>query len=147
MIRWFIILLLALGLCACEKADPEFQKTEIESLLTQQVEAWNAGDIPGFMVPYENSENLIFTSSATIRKGFKETFERYQAAYGEKGEMGKLAFEILDTRILHGKSAVVLGSWKLTETPKAGEGLFSLVLTHGAEGWKIIHDHTSLKKQ
>jgi ketosteroid isomerase-like protein len=39
--------------------------------------------------------------------------------------------------------AVVLGRWRLTETPNAGSGVFSVVLERRPEGWRIIHDHTS----
>jgi ketosteroid isomerase-like protein len=37
----------------------------------------------------------------------------------------------------------VLGRWRLTDTPVAGGGVFSVVLTRTADGWKVVHDHTS----
>jgi len=39
---------------------------------------------------------------------------------------------------------VVLGRWVLTGTEHAGRGVFTLVLERRPEGWRIIHDHTSL---
>jgi hypothetical protein len=39
--------------------------------------------------------------------------------------------------------AVVFGRWRLTETPEAGSGVFSVVLEHRSEGWKVVHDHTT----
>ena len=139
----FLLLLLATG--ACNPKTQDTADSDIRALLAQQAKSWNQGDIPGFMAAYENSENLIFTSGSNVRTGFKETLERYQASYGDKGAMGRLDFEVLDIRVMHPSSAVVLGSWKLTETPKSGEGIFTLVLFQGANGWKIIHDHTSIK--
>ena len=38
----------------------------------------------------------------------------------------------------------MLGRWKLTDTPNAGAGVFSLGFQRTSAGWKIIHDHTSL---
>ena len=43
----------------------------------------------------------------------------------------------------HAFAAIVLGRWKLTETPNAGSGVFSVVLERRPEGWRVIHDHTS----
>jgi ketosteroid isomerase-like protein len=40
--------------------------------------------------------------------------------------------------------AVALGHWQLTQTPKAGEGVFTLVLAKVDGRWGIVHDHTSL---
>ena len=145
MVRFlpFLLLLLATGACKPEATDTV--EKDIRALLAQQAKSWNQGDIPGFMAAYENSENLIFTSGSKVRTGFKETLERYQASYGDTEAMGRLDFEVLDIRVMHPSSAVVLGSWKLTETPKSGEGIFTLVLVHDKNGWKIIHDHTSIK--
>ena len=32
-----------------------------------------------------------------------------------------------------------------TDTPQAGEGVFSLVFLDSGDGWRIVHDHTSAK--
>jgi ketosteroid isomerase-like protein len=57
--------------------------------------------------------------------------------------MGHLDFEILDVRGLGDDGAVVLGRWRLTDTPEAGAGVFSLAFLRTGEGWRIVHDHTS----
>ncbi len=36
--------------------------TEITQLLKDQDEAWNRGDLEGFVRPYEDSGNLVFVS-------------------------------------------------------------------------------------
>jgi ketosteroid isomerase-like protein len=59
--------------------------------------------------------------------------------------MGSLAFEILDVRGLGADGAIVLGTWTLTETPKAGSGVFSLGMLRTPAGWRIVHDHTSAR--
>lgn len=116
------------------------------AVLEEQREAWNAGDLDGFLAGYERSEALLFTSGAKIRRGFEETREKYLARYGSAREtMGELRFEILDVRALGSCSdaAIVLGRWQLTETPEAGSGVFSVILERQGESWRIVHDHTS----
>jgi ketosteroid isomerase-like protein len=115
-------------------------------VLEQQREAWNAGDLDGFLAGYEQSDALLFTSGAKIRRGFEETREKYKARYGDAREtMGVLSFEILDVRPLGACSdaAVVLGRWGLSETAQAGSGVFSVILERREGSWRIVHDHTS----
>lgn len=141
-------LLLALAPLACAPEEPAFEAADraaIESLLADQAAAWNRGDLDGFMAGYEHSEQLVFTSGAQIRRGWQSTYDKYQQRYGSgtESDMGKLAFEIIEVRPLGGDGAVVLGRWELTETPQAGRGVFSLATLRTAEGWRIVHDHTS----
>jgi beta-aspartyl-peptidase (threonine type) len=125
-------------------------RAAIHRLLQAQAEAWNRGDLDGFLVPYEPSDALVFTSGAQIRRGFTQTRDRYRQRYlaheGDEASpehMGKLAFEVLDVRLIGTQGAVVLGRWELTHTPKAGHGVFTLVLERTAATWRIVHDHTS----
>jgi len=93
---------------------------------------------------YVKSEALVFTSGGNIRRGWDETFRKYKAKYGsDPSTMGTLGFEILGVQSLGADGAIVLGRWKLTNTPVAGGGVFSVALERTAEGWKVVHDHTS----
>jgi ketosteroid isomerase-like protein len=58
--------------------------------------------------------------------------------------MGHLDFEILSIQPLGADGAIVLGRWRLTQTPNAGAGVFSLALARTPNGWRVVHDHTSL---
>ena len=123
-----------------------FDAGAVTAVLERQREAWNAGDIEGFLAGYERSEALLFTSGAQVRQGFAVTRDRFRARYGESREtMGTLRFEILDVRGLGAcaDAAIVLGRWGLTETPEAGSGVFSVILERHGEAWEIVHDHTS----
>lgn len=117
----------------------------VEGVLAGQQAAWNRGDLDAFLRGYEPSEALLFTSGGAIRRGFAETRDRYRERYGSRGaeSMGTLALEVLDIRALGRDGAVVLGRWRLTETEAAGAGVFTLVFLRTAEGWRIVHDHTS----
>lgn len=124
---------------------PQSLQEAIRHLLLSQVEAWNRGDLEGFMRGYWNSPELTFYSGTTITKGWAPTLARYKQRYQSEGrEMGKLEFQDLDIDLLSRRSAVVSGKWHLTmKNGQTPHGLFTLVLKRMPEGWRIVHDHTS----
>ena len=117
----------------------------IKHLLVSQVEAWNHGNLEGFMQGYWHSPDLTFFSGATVTKGWEPTLQRYRQRYQSEGkEMGKLEFQDLDIDLLSRRSAVVTGKWQLTMSDgKKPHGLFTLTFKRMQNGWKIVHDHTS----
>lgn len=140
-----VSLALAVSACAPERPFTPADRVAITTLLESQRAAWNRGDLEGFMAAYVRAPELVFTSGGAIRRGFAETEARYRARYGEDtATMGQLGFEILEVQPLGRDGAIVLGRWALTETPEAGAGVFSLALRREAEGWRIVHDHTTL---
>lgn len=122
-------------------------RAAILQVLHDQQSAWNRGDLDAFLRGYEPSPDLVFTSRGAVRRGFAETRARYFKRYGARPDgasaMGQLAFEVLDVRALGEDGAVVLGRWRLTGTPEAGGGVFSLAFLRTRDGWRIVHDHTS----
>ncbi|GEM_PF-299005 len=131
---------------SCDDTRASFDPGPVTAVLADQRKAWNRGDIEGFLAGYERSPELLFTSGAAVRRGFDETRAKFRARYGDDPEtMGQLGFEILDVRPLGAcaQAAVVLGRWRLEDTPEAGAGVFSVILEHQIQGWKIVHDHTS----
>jgi beta-aspartyl-peptidase (threonine type) len=136
--------------CACatsHELHPRFTPADdqaVRGILVAQQAAWNRGDLDGYMAGYEKSPELVFTSGSKIRRGWQETHDKYLAKYGtDPSTMGKLAFEILGVQQLGADGAIVLGRWKVTDTPNAGSGVFSVALRRTASGWLVVHDHTS----
>ena len=117
----------------------------IKHVLVSQVEAWNKGNIEGFMQGYWNSPELTFISGSEITKGWQPTLERYKKNYQQGGnEMGHLEFQDLTIDLLSRRAAVVTGKWGLTmSTGKHPHGFFTLVFKRLPGGWKIVQDHTS----
>lgn len=116
----------------------------MRAVLEAQQQAWNRGDLAGYMRGYLQSDALVFTSGGKIRRGWAETYAKYRARYGsDPSTMGQLAFEILDVQPLGADGAIVLGRWRLTDTPAAGSGVFSVALERTPTGWLVVHDHTS----
>ena len=130
--------------CATTHAFTAADRAAVAAVLDRQAAAWNRGDLAGYMAGYARTDTLVFTSGANIRTGWQQAFDHYQARYGtDRASMGTLAFELVSIDPVGGDGAVVLGRWKLTGTPVAGDGVFTVVLARRAEGWRIIHDHTS----
>ncbi len=118
------------------------EKGQIWAVLAKQTQAWNRGDIDGFMEGYWKSKQLIFTSGGKIRRGWQATINSYKANY-TKETMGKLTFSDLDIVLTADNEAVVVGRWHLGGLKTEPQGGFILVFRKLAEGWRIIRDHTS----
>lgn len=118
----------------------------VEAVLRTQQGAWNHHDLDAFMAGYWNSPELTFFSGANERNGWQATLDRYRAAYASPGHaMGTLEFSALRIEMLGTDAAFVRGSWHLTMPDgKTPHGLFTLVFRKFSEGWRIVHDHTSV---
>jgi uncharacterized protein (TIGR02246 family) len=125
---------------------PRSGEPAVEAVLRTQQDAWNRHDLDAFMAGYWNSPDLTFFSGANQRNGWQATLDRYRGAYASPGhEMGKLEFSALRIEMLGSDAAFVRGSWHLTMPDgKTPHGLFTLVFRKFPEGWRIVHDHTSV---
>lgn len=116
---------------------------QILSVLQVQADAWNRGDIEGYMQGYWKSDSLVFTSGSKIQRGWQATFDKYKKSYDTKEKMGVLKFSQLEVTLLSPTSAWVLGHWELERKDDRPGGVFTLILRKFSGGWKVIHDHTS----
>jgi hypothetical protein len=117
----------------------------VEAVLAAQVEAWNRGDLEGFMAGYWRSPDLVFCSGATVTRGWEDTLSRYRRRYQSEGhEMGRLEFEDLEVVPLGENAALARGAYRLhLRDGSEPHGRFTLVLRRLEAKWRIIHDHTS----
>ncbi|MCX8160281.1 MAG: nuclear transport factor 2 family protein [Candidatus Saccharicenans sp.] len=115
---------------------------EILKVLERQKEAWNRGDLEGYMAYYWKSDELTFQSGASRVRGWQNLLERYRKSYsGDR--MGQLDFSDLEVKILGSDYALVLGRWNVAVRGEKKGGVFTLIIKKFPEGWRIIHDHTS----
>jgi L-asparaginase / beta-aspartyl-peptidase len=125
-------------------AAPADAEAPIRELLAKQQAAWNAGDVDAFLLGYWDSDELTFSGSGGITRGFAGVRERYKKSYPDRQAMGELDFSHLEVRELGADAALVLGQWHLKRAKGDVGGVFSLVLQRFPQGWRIIHDHTSV---
>jgi len=116
---------------------------QIRSVLQAQQDAWNRGDIDGFMNGYARSPSTVFVSEDTIRRGWQTVRDRYKKKYPSRTKMATLKFSDLEITPLSSDWAVATGRWKLKRANDQPHGRFTLILKHLPEGWRIVHDHTS----
>ncbi len=125
-------------------ADSDQHVAAVRAVLDAQVAAWNRGDIEEFMKGYERADGIVFVSGDSVTRGWQTVFERYKKNYDSREKMGTLAFSELEIKPLSPFYTTVVGRWQLTraggETP---HGRFTLIFRRTAEGWRIVHDHTS----
>ena len=133
---------LAISLFAAPEQTAKAQ-TQIRSVLQAQQDAWNRGDIDGFMNGYARSASTVFVSEDTITRGWQTVRGRYKRKYSNRTKMGTLMFSDLEIMLLSPDSAVASGRWKLNRAKDQPHGRFTLILKRLPEGWRIVHDHTS----
>ena len=118
----------------------------VRALLDEQVAAWNRGDVEAFMAGYWKSDELRFASGGDVTYGWDATLARYHTRYPDRAAMGTLSFEEIDVRALGPDHALAFGRYVLERESDRPTGLFTLLLERRAEGWRIVHDHTSAQE-
>lgn len=115
----------------------------IQAVLNAQRDAWNKGDIEGYMDGYDRSDSTVFVSGDSVTHGWKTVLERYKKGYDTREKMGELTFSDLEINFLNKDTAVVIGRWLLKRANDEPHGRFTLIFKNTKAGWRIIHDHTS----
>jgi len=116
----------------------------ITAVLNSQQAAWNRGDVDAFLEGYWRSPELTFSGSSGVTRGWDGVLARYKKNYPDRAAMGQLDFSEMEFRFLGPDAALVLGRWHLKREKDELGGVFSLVWQRFPDGWKIIHDHTSV---
>jgi beta-aspartyl-peptidase (threonine type) len=151
-IGWLVALALAFigsssGCQSAPSASPEDVVTQVVAVCRAQEAAWNRGDLEGFMsAGYARSPNLTFYSGGSVTRGYDAMLARYKQSYQSEGkEMGRLEFSSLEPLPLNTQQALLRGRWRLRfEKQDEVGGLFTLLLIRTSDGWRIVHDHTSV---
>ena len=122
------------------------QTREILAVVEQSAEDWNRGDLEAYLRCYEQCPETTFVGTE-VSQGMSEVLDRYRRAFPDAAHMGKTSFSALQARELSPRLAIVTGRFHLEREDRWGGdrgGLFTLVMRKGPDGWRIIHDHTSV---
>src|SRR5499427_5560193 len=120
-------ILMATNLTATPNGAPD-AIAHIRSVLREQQDAWNRGDIDGFMNGYARCASTVFISEDTIRHGWQTVRDRYRKKYSSRAKMGTLMFSDLEITVLSSNWAVASGRWKLKRADDQPHGRFTLIL-------------------
>ena len=128
---------------ALSEPDEAAEAATIAALLQAQDDAWNKGDIDGFMNGYWPSEELRFASGGNVVRGYAATLARYKVRYPGREGMGELTTSDYEIDILSEDAAIAHGSWKVTTAEGSSDGLYTLVLRKMDGQWLIVSDTTT----
>jgi ketosteroid isomerase-like protein len=136
---FFIAIIFSCNTLFCQDKDARL----IQNAMTEQLAAWNSGDIPRFMQTYWQSDSLAFIGKSGITYGWQKTLDNYKKGYPDTAAMGKLDFTILETKRLSAQYFFVIGKWHLTRSIGDVGGHFTLVFKKIKNKWLIVTDHSS----
>ena len=138
-----LIFFLVINISHSQSILPELDKNKIISVLKEQENSWNKGDIEGFMQGYIKSDFLVFNGSKGPFYGWDSVKERYLKTYPSKEKMGKLNFKIQNISLISSNVAQLLGQFFLNYPNEQVSGHFTLVFIKTKGKWLILSDHTS----
>jgi ketosteroid isomerase-like protein len=145
LILLFASIASALGQPAPQTKSRRGAKTEaaIRAVLDAQRDAWNRGDIEGYMDGYARSPQTEFVGGDGISRGWQTVLDRYKKNYNTREKMGTLTFSEIEITLLSKDAALVLGRWRLKRANDEPHGTFTLLFRKTRAGWRIVHDHSS----
>ncbi len=140
--RKLLILSILIG---CSVVSPAQKNTrqKILTLLDTQTQAWNRGDLEGFMKGYWENDSLRFIGKSGITYGYNNTLNNYKRGYPDTAAMGKLQFTILVVKKLSARYYEVVGKWYLKRSIGDVSGHYTLLLRKINSKWVIVSDHSS----
>lgn len=136
------LLLVLIFLSAC-KGKTNSDHNDIIKVLEDQRQAWNKGDLEGYMQGYDKTDSLVFVGKSGPEYGWNTIFDNYKKAYPDKAAMGFLTFDIKKVKLISSDHAFVIGGWQLKREKDEPQGYFTLLLKKIEGKWKIIVDHSS----
>ena len=129
--------------CSISKGHIKTSKSDIKTVLLEQQEAWNNGNIDAFMKGYMKTDDLTFIGSKGITQGWNQTLLNYKKGYPDKAAMGILKFDIIELKVLSSDYAYMIGKYTLTREEDTPSGYFDLLWQKVNNNWVIVSDHTS----
>ena len=140
--RKLLLLSIFIGCCLVSLAQKNARQ-KILTLLDTQTQAWNRGDLEGFMKGYWENDSLRFIGKSGITYGYNNTLNNYKRGYPDTAAMGKLQFTILVVKKLSPRYYEVVGKWYLKRSIGDVSGHYTLLLRKINSKWVIISDHSS----
>lgn len=135
----------ALALVACQAAPaPPDPTAELQELLDASARAWNAGDLDGFLITYARDSATTFVTSSGPISGFEAIRGRYAARFLPGAERDSLSFTDFTVRLLGPDHVLSTARYVLMRGDSVtATGPFTVIWERRADGWRMVHDHTS----
>jgi uncharacterized protein (TIGR02246 family) len=147
--RHFAVIL-ALFSCAPQSAAPPTPDKatvlrEMREMMAKSAAAWNRGDLDGFISDYYPDTSTTYIGRRGIIRGPDSIKAQYATRYFAPGQVrDSLSFENIEVDVL-GPDVINTIAWYVLARGDSivARGPTSLVMRKTANGWKIVHDHSS----
>jgi ketosteroid isomerase-like protein len=122
---------------------PGATELAIQALLDESAASWNRGDLDGHLA--DNADSISFMTKQGPIVGKSRTADALRRSFFREGKpLQQLRFEQVAIRRLGDGHALVVGRFILEGGGQPEHsGWFSTVWERRAEGWRVIHDHSS----
>jgi uncharacterized protein (TIGR02246 family) len=117
---------------------------EIAAQLDRAAADWNRGDLEGFLSDYAPESTTTFVDGRRARRGIDFIRKNYAPSFAPQARRDSLHFEELEARYLSPTLTLVTARFILQRNgATTASGPFTLIMERRAEGWRILHDHSS----
>ena len=138
------VLLATLGACRFEVEEEENLQESIESLLQRSVEAWNAGDLDGYVATYADGASTAMLTPDGRVVGQEAIRSLAAPAFEPGAERDSIRFEDIEVRPLPPLIGIVTGRYLYERSGTVRtDGWFTIVVRRAGVGWRIVHDDRS----
>ncbi len=122
-------------------------KQAIRNVLSESSNAWNRGDLDGYMKSFWKDERLRHFFNDDITIGYSAMKERFEARYPDPNNMGTISGSQFDIQIFGPVTAIASGRWSYTHEEVVLKGVVTLVFQKIDDTWLIVHDHSTALPQ
>jgi hypothetical protein len=124
---------------------PDVERAKARELLTEQMEAWNRGDLESALRTYCPAETVTWVSSAGISHGYQAFARSMRSQFGGgKAGMGKLSIDLVDVRLFGDGSNLMVVRWAITKGTTRVMGGISSQLWADCDGkMRVVFEHAS----
>ena len=126
-----------------DAAGAEREEQAIRHVLSVSRDAWNRGDLTGYMKSYWRDERVRHVFNDDITIGYSAIEERYRSRYPDPNNMGAISGSELDVQILGPEAASAFGRWRFEHGEVVLNGVVTLVFRKIDDTWVIVHDHST----
>lgn len=142
----FVLLVLlpaTLAGCRFEMGEEEDLERSIETMLHRSADAWNRGDLDGFISAYAEGASTSFMTTDGPVFGRATIRDLYAPQFQPGATRDSLRLEDLNVRPLPPLIGIVTGRYVLERHGTVTDsGWFSVVVRRAGDGWRIVHDHS-----
>ena len=127
-----------------EPVEPATLQAAVDNLLTRSEQAWNGGDLEGFVGWYKRGPETTFLGSSGLTHGWEAIRDRYAGRFQPGAARDSLRFEDLETRPLAPGLGLATARYVLFRGDSVtATGVFTLIVERTPDGWRIIHDQSN----